>query len=128
MRILMLLICAVALAEPSGVQAKAIMDPAEVKLPAMDGKLTTGKAGYDKFCVSCHGANLVGTDKGPTFLHRVYHPGHHGDRAFLLAPMQGARQHHWKFGDMKPVPGIKQQHLETIIHYIRAIQKANGLF
>ena len=25
-----------------------------------------------------------GTDKGPTFISRIYHPGHHGDGAFYM--------------------------------------------
>jgi hypothetical protein len=61
-------------------------------------------------------------------LHRVYHPGHHSDKAFLVAPRQGARAHHWKFGDMKPVENVTDAQLETIVKYVRALQKANGIF
>lgn len=104
------------------------LDSRQVKIPDMTPGLSLGKMNYDTYCASCHGENLAGTDKGPTFLHRVYHPGHHGDAAFLLAPRQGARAHHWKFGDMKPVDGVTDAQLETIVRYVRALQKANGLF
>ena len=99
-----------------------------VELPEMTPKLNLGKMNYDHFCAKCHGANGVGTDTGPTFLHRVYHPGHHGDAAFFRAAKQGVRAHHWRFGDMKPVAGITDQQLKTIVTYVRALQKANGVF
>ena len=83
---------------------------------------------YDGKCASCHGKNTAGTDKGPTFIHRVYHPGHHGDGAFFNAPKQGAKAHHWPFGDMPPVEGVTDNHIGKIIKYIRAVQKANGVF
>ena len=104
------------------------LDPNTVKTPEMGPELNLGKMNYDAFCASCHGANGVGSDKGPPFLHPVYHPGHHGDASFFQASKQGARAHHWKFGDMKPVEGITDAQLETIVRYVRALQKANGLF
>ena len=114
-------VAATALAQP-----KATFDnPVE---PKMTPRLNIGKLNYGHYCASCHGVTARGTDKGPTFIHRVYHPGHHGDGAFFTAPRRGARAHHWGFGDMKPVPGIKDKQLAAIVDYIRAVQKANGLF
>ncbi len=96
--------------------------------PAMTGQLNLGKMAYDRFCAQCHGVNAMGSDKGPTFIHRVYHPGHHGDGSFFIAPKQGARAHHWKFGDMKKVEGVTDAQLKNIVAYVRAVQQANGLF
>lgn len=104
------------------------LDSEFVKLPEMTPSLNLGKVNYDAYCAKCHGKNAAGTDKGPTFLHRVYHPGHHGDGAFMVAPKRGARAHHWKFGDMKPVEGVTEGQLRTIVDYIRALQRANGIF
>lgn len=104
------------------------LDPNAVTKPEMTPPLNIGKMVYDRYCAECHGANAAGTDKGPTFLHPVYHPGHHGDAAFLRASRQGAKAHHWPFGDMKPVEGITDAQVERVIEYVRALQKANGLF
>ncbi len=104
------------------------LDPASIKIPKMTPELNLGKMNYDALCASCHGKNTAGTDKGPTFLHKVYHPGHHGDGAFLIAPIRGARAHHWPFGDMPPVKEITEGQIKKIIPYIRAIQHENGLF
>ena len=106
----------------------AVLDPDAVKPPEMTPALNVGKMNYDAYCASCHGKNTAGSDKGPTFLHRVYHPGHHGDAAFFTAPNKGARAHHWPFGDMKPVEGVNDAQLQTIVDYVRAVQKANGIF
>jgi len=99
-----------------------------IRTPKMTPQLNLGKMAYDAYCASCHGVNAAGTDKGPTFHHKVYHPGHHGDGAFMIAPRRGVRAHHWKFGDMKPVPGVTDSQLKNIIAYVRALQQENGLF
>jgi mono/diheme cytochrome c family protein len=117
-----------ALLFPTAVQAANPLDPEAVKTPQMSPKLNLGKMLYDGMCASCHGKNVAGTDKGPTFLHRVYHPGHHGDGAFFLAPKRGTKAHHWPFGDMPPVDGITDNQIEKIIFYIRTLQKENGIF
>jgi hypothetical protein len=38
------------------------------------------------------------------------------------------RAHHWPFGDMPAVEGITDPQIEKILHYVRAIQKTNGIF
>lgn len=86
-----------------------------------------GKSLYGKHCASCHGTDLKGTDKGPPFLHRVYEPSHHGDVAFQLAVKNGVRAHHWKFGDMLPVPGLIPDSVAHITAYIRAEQRRAGI-
>ena len=87
----------------------------------------SGKALYEKHCAACHGVDLKGSDKGPPFLHRVYEPSHHGDVAFQLAAKNGVRAHHWKFGDMKPVPGVTPGEVAHITAYIRAAQRKAGI-
>jgi len=123
----LILMLSVVLIGTVGAGAKSL-DLKSIKLPEMSPALNLGKMTYDVKCASCHGANTAGTDKGPTFLHRVYHPGHHGDGAFYLAPKRGARAHHWPFGDMPPVEGITDAQIEKIVKYVRALQKANGIF
>ncbi|MCL4747963.1 MAG: c-type cytochrome [Burkholderiaceae bacterium] len=88
---------------------------------------TRGKPLYEANCATCHGESLTGTDKGPAFLHRVYVPEHHGDAAFQLAVRNGSRQHHWKFGDMAPVPGLSADDVAHITAYVRARQRRAGV-
>ena len=40
---------------------------------------------YAESCASCHGADLRGTDKGPSHLSIVYEPNHHTDDSFRSA-------------------------------------------
>ncbi|MBT6095802.1 MAG: cytochrome c [Rhodospirillaceae bacterium] len=120
-----------AIALVGAASALAILPAAAEKTvvePKMTGPLMLGKSAFTRYCAECHGPVGQGTDKGPTFIHRVYHPGHHGDGSFYLAAKKGARAHHWKFGDMKPVKGVTDAQLEKIVMYVRALQKANGLF
>ncbi len=86
-----------------------------------------GKAVFDDNCAACHGANASGSDRGPPLVHDIYNPGHHADMAFVLAARQGVRAHHWQFGNMPPQPGVSQKEVETVVRYVRELQRANGI-
>jgi mono/diheme cytochrome c family protein len=116
---------AVAAGPAAGQQSAIFPNPVEPK-PGPD--INLGRMNYEARCATCHGKTGGGTDRGPTFISRIYHPGHHGDAAFLIAPKQGVRAHHWGFGDMPPVPGVTDAELQSILRYVRAVQKANGVF
>jgi len=104
------------------------MDPKAVVQPKITAGLNIGKLNYESKCAECHGQNIAGTKKGPTFLHRVYHPGHHGDASFYRAAKKGVLAHHWPFGNMPAVDGVTEKQIKSIILYVRAMQKANGIF
>ena len=81
---------------------------------------------YQSNCASCHGANLRGTDKGPSHLSIVYEPNHHSDDAFRSAILNGAQQHHWNFGDMAPITGLDNDAIDDVIAYVRSEQERQG--
>ncbi len=85
-----------------------------------------GEALYQSNCASCHGADLGGTDKGPSHLSIVYEPNHHGDDSFRSAIANGAQQHHWNFGDMAAIPGLDDDEIDAVIGYIRSEQERQG--
>jgi len=103
-----------------------VFTPNEVKLPAFNLTEMRGQAAYDQHCAACHGEKAVGTEQGPSFLHRVYVPGHHGDHAFFSAMQNGVTQHHWPFGDMAAQPQVSTGDAAAIIAYVRALQGVNG--
>lgn len=90
------------------------------------GSASGGAALYEQNCASCHGGDLRGTDRGPSHLSQVYEPGHHPDAAFRAAITQGARAHHWDFGDMPPVAGLDDAEIDAIIGYVREQQDTHG--
>ncbi len=85
-----------------------------------------GAALYAQSCASCHGADLRGTDKGPSHLSIVYEPNHHSDDSFRNAVANGVGSHHWNFGDMDPVPSLSAEDVDAIIAYVRAVQTRDG--
>ncbi len=87
----------------------------------------SGEDIFNLKCAVCHGTKGSGTDKGPPLVHKVYRPGHHGDYSFHLAVNIGVRQHHWPFGDMAPVKGVKREEVDAIILYIRGLQREAGI-
>lgn len=78
-------------------------------------------------CARCHGAQARGTNQGPPLIHPVYRPGHHADLTFHWAVSRGARQHHWQFGDMPPLPGVSPEEVGHIIAYVRREQRKAGI-
>ena len=98
-----------------------------VHMPILSELGRSGKAAFDSNCAECHGQNGSGSDKGPPLIHRVYHPGHHGDAAFALAIKVGVRQHHWRFGDMPAQPKVADEQVAAIVRFVREVQTANGI-
>ena len=115
-----------------GCESKPRDATAELAMPATAVSTPTefqkGEVAFNANCAVCHGIGGVGTENGPPFLNRVYHPNHHGDQAFYRAAMQGVRAHHWKFGDMPPVEGMTKELMVGIISYIRWLQREAGIY
>lgn len=86
-----------------------------------------GERLFNADCASCHGVRAEGSDNGPLLVHVIYEPGHHGDEAFHLAALNGARAHHWRFGDMPPIEGVTPDDVAEITAYVRALQRAAGI-
>lgn len=88
--------------------------------------VAAGEPLYQASCAQCHGTDLRGTSLGPSHLSIVYEPNHHGDAAFVLAARAGVRQHHWRFGNMPPIPGLSDSDLDAIVAYVRDQQSIHG--
>jgi len=89
--------------------------------------LSLGKQLYEQSCAACHGAWAAGTDQGPPLIHKYYEPGHHDDNSFYRAIMKGVRAHHWRFGDMPPLPHVEPKKIPALIKYVRWLQAENGI-
>lgn len=94
--------------------------------PASPAGAAPGAELYQSNCSSCHGADLRGTDKGPSHLSIMYEPNHHGDDAFRSAIVNGAQQHHWNFGDMAAIADLDDSEIDDVIAYIRSEQTRQG--
>jgi mono/diheme cytochrome c family protein len=86
-----------------------------------------GERLYDDNCARCHGALGAGTDTGPPLVDIVYEPNHHADIAFQRAVALGVPAHHWRFGNMPPVPGVDETAVGRITAYVRWLQRAAGI-
>lgn len=99
-----------------------------VKPAQLAGAALEGKALFAANCQQCHGENGAGSDSGPPLIHKIYHPGHHGDQSFVMAARFGVRAHHWRFGNMPAQPQVSDTDIVKIIAFVRALQRANGVF
>lgn len=102
---------------------------AAVSLPTkLSPAASLGKVAFEAKCASCHGENAAGQDgMAPPLVHKIYEPSHHADESFQRAAAFGVRAHHWPFGDMPPVEGVTRQDVDTIIAYVRELQRFNGI-
>lgn len=96
-------------------------------LPGLPPQAQPGMEAFNANCAVCHGANAAGTNQGPPLVHRVYEPNHHQDFAFRNAVRNGVPSHHWQFGDMLPVPGLSDEEVDSIICYVRELQRDEGI-
>lgn len=46
----------------------------------------------------------------------------------VMAAERGVRAHHWGFGDMPGIEGVKKEDVAMIISYVRELQKKAGIF
>jgi cytochrome c5 len=100
----------------------------QIVVPEFTPVALAGQEAFTEYCAACHGANAAGTAKGPTFIHKIYEPSHHADYAFQMAAKNGVNAHHWRFGNMKPVPGITSDQVQAVAVYVRELQRANGIY
>ncbi len=97
-------------------------------MPVLNPLESQGARLFADNCARCHGANGLGSEKGPPLVHDIYNPGHHPDEAFYRAVQFGVRQHHWRFGDMPPLRDqVRVHEVRAIIAYLRKLQRANGI-
>jgi mono/diheme cytochrome c family protein len=107
--------------------AGSVGDGADTVIARQDPNLVAaGEVLYQGTCAECHGSDLRGTERGPSHLSAVYEPNHHADAAFVLAARLGVRQHHWRFGDMAPLPDLGEDDLVAIVAYVRENQRIHG--
>ena len=90
-------------------------------------EVAQGQTLFSENCSVCHGPAGDGTTQGPPLVHIIYEPNHHSDAAFILAARNGVQAHHWRFGDMPPLPGVTDQMVQEIVDYIRWIQRQVGI-
>lgn len=90
-------------------------------------EVAQGKALFEQNCSVCHGPAADGTTQGPPLVHVIYEPSHHADAAFILAARNGVRAHHWRFGDMPPLPDVGDETVIEIVGYIRWLQRQVGI-
>tara|TARA_R110002020_G_scaffold170229_6_gene359716 strand:- start:2305 stop:2718 length:414 start_codon:yes stop_codon:yes gene_type:complete len=101
---------------------------ANVTVPQLSVQAQEGETLFNRSCASCHGESAAGKDGiAPPLVHKIYEPNHHADAAFHLAAKNGVRAHHWQFGNMAPVEGVTDSELDTIVIYVRELQRANGI-
>ena len=91
------------------------------------GDVTKGAVLYQRKCLRCHGNEGNGSNQGPPLVHKTYNSSHHADLAFNLAVKNGVRRHHWRFGDMPPLPEVTPQDIGHIVVYVRSLQRRAGI-
>ncbi|HUE96221.1 MAG TPA: cytochrome c [Longimicrobiaceae bacterium] len=96
----------------------------QVEIPA---NLAAGEAVFNENCAVCHGGRGLGTSQGPPLVHIIYEPNHHADIAFYMAVDRGVRAHHWRFGDMAPLPNVSNEEVGQIVEYVRFLQRQVGI-
>jgi mono/diheme cytochrome c family protein len=94
--------------------------------PANSQSVETSLVAFAEECAGCHGRLARGTERGPNLIHRDYGPGVRSDAQFRRAVREG-RPARRGYGAMPPSPGVSERQLERMIHFLRELQRANGI-
>jgi mono/diheme cytochrome c family protein len=87
--------------------------------------LERGGAIYRANCAQCHGADLAGTDRGPSLLDPIYGPTQLDDAEFADAIRNGVEERLWEFGPMPGNGAITDDQIDAILTFVRARQAAD---
>jgi mono/diheme cytochrome c family protein len=87
-----------------------------------------GERLFDAHCAPCHGALASGSEVGPPLVHVYYEPNHHADAAFQRAVEFGVQAHHWGYGPMPAIDGLRPPEVERITAYVRWLQRQAGVY
>lgn len=77
---------------------------------------------YAGNCAQCHGADLAGTDRGPSLLDPAYGPAQLTDAELADSIRNGVEQRLWEFGPMPGNGAITDDQIEAILAFVRARQ------
>ncbi len=127
MKYFMLIILLLLISGCDGIQLKRDPNPFHLPPEGFVGDSKKGAILYGQTCQKCHGIAGKGSHQGPPLVHNTYNPRHHANLAFNLAVKIGVRSHHWKFGDMPPLPNVSPEDIENIIVYVRELQRNSGI-
>ena len=90
-------------------------------------ELASGERLFEASCARCHGERASGAETGPPLVHVIYRPSHHADAAFHRAVRLGVLPHHWGYGRMPPVDGLTEAQVDSIVAYVRWLQRKAGI-
>lgn len=86
--------------------------------------LERGEAIYGANCAQCHGAELAGTERGPSLLDPAYAPSELSDVQFADSIRNGAGARLWEFGPMPANGALTDDQIDAILTFVRAMQDA----
>ncbi len=126
-QVLLIAVWALGVAAVVSVVVFAFSDTGPSSTPSDPELIAAGAEVFAANCAACHGANIEGTDSGPSLLDPIYAPNHHADAAFFRAVRQGVVPHHWNFGPMPPRPGLSNEDIEAVVAFVRSKQAEAGV-
>ncbi len=89
-------------------------------------ELQRGEAIYGANCAQCHGADLAGTDRGPSLLDPIYGPEQLSDAAFADAVRNGVEERLWEFGPMPGNGAITDDQIDAMLTFVRTRQSTDA--
>lgn len=96
-------------------------------MPVLSDTAGLGQVEFAQACGGCHGARAEGTDRGPPLVHADYAPGLRSDQDIRHAVRNGVSAWRWSYGDMPAITGVAERDLDTMIRFLREMQRANGI-
>ena len=109
----------------------AVYGPSGMK--AFDGasgttQLERGRLAFERECASCHGPTGGGTENGPNLIAARYGPSEMADALIRGAVLNGMPKRSAAHPGMPALPQLRPPELDSILRFLREIQRANDIY
>lgn len=90
-------------------------------------QMERGRLAFERECASCHGSTGGGTENGPNLIAARYGPSEMADALIRGAVLNGVPQRSAAHPGMPALPQLRPQELDSVLRFLREIQRANDI-
>jgi len=90
-------------------------------------RMQTGQSAFRRECAGCHGPAGGGTARGPNLIDPAYGPSEMANDLIRGAVLAGVPRRTAGPPGMPGLENIEDRELDSILYYLRAVQRAGGI-
>lgn len=90
-------------------------------------QMAQGRSAFERECAACHGPLAAGTESGPNLISVRYGRSEMADDLIYHAVLNGVPRRSAEHPGMPALPHLNQRELDSILSFLREVQRAGGI-